>query len=206
MILPNHMFTGIIQHVVAVRFIKKDSGGICLEIARPKVWKNLQKGESITVDGVCLTLSGIAKNALRFDVMAQTRGLTTVASLQKGSIVNLERSLRATDAVGGHFVAGHVDAVGTVRTVTHEPNNDRLTVTLPREFLKYCPARGSVAIKGVSLTIAESSKTSITVALVPYTLKHTNLGLLKAADSVNIEIDLIARYIHAQVSGIRYNV
>ncbi len=189
------MFTGIIQHLVPIHSIQKNRGGIQLGITRPKSWKTLQKGESIAVDGVCLTLSSQSANTLRFDVMSQTTKLTTLASICRGSMVNVERSLRASDPIGGHVVTGHVDAVGAVSERIHGPNDDRLTITLLRELLKYCPARGSIAINGVSLTIAEISTMNVTVALVGYTSKHTNLGLLNRGDSVNIEIDLVARYL-----------
>lgn len=196
-----NMFTGIIQYVVRIHSIKKSSGGIRLGIERPKHWKTLQRGESIAVDGVCLTLSAMSKNVLEFDVMAQTASLTNLSLAQKGSMVNTERSLRASDAIGGHFVAGHVDGIGRVTRILKQSDDYRLTIHAPRQLLQYCPARGSVAINGVSLTIAESSKTTITVALVDHTLKHTNLGLMTVGGFVNIEVDLIARYLEKMVSG-----
>ncbi|MBI5135325.1 riboflavin synthase [Candidatus Uhrbacteria bacterium] len=189
------MFTGIIQAQGIVKGIERFPAGVRLTLVRSRAWKRLVLGESIAVDGVCLTLCDVSKNTLSFDVMDQTSILTSLATLKKGSTVNLERALRASDLIGGHFVSGHVDAMGRIARIVDQPNDHRLTVQIPKALIKFCPARGSIALNGVSLTIAESSKTTITVALVDYTRERTNLGLLKKGDAVNIEVDLIARYL-----------
>src|SRR3989338_3864653 len=189
------MFTGIIQNTSRVLAVQKKSSGILLGIRRPFHWKLLKRGESIAVDGVCLTLTTADRVILGFDIIKQTLMRTTLTSVTVGSVVNLERSLRASDLIGGHIVAGHVDAVGRVARVISRSNDYRITIQLPKELMKFCPVRGSVAINGVSLTIAASSRTRVTVALTDYTLQHTNLGVLKRGDIVNVEIDLIAGYL-----------
>ncbi len=199
--LTPFMFTGIIQEQGIVRSIQRSAQGVRLIIAHPRSWKRLALGESIAIDGVCLTLSSISQHLLNFDVMAQTLPLTSLGRLTMGSHVNLERPVHASDRLGGHIVSGHVDAVGTVTKAWSKPNDYQLSVRLPRALKKYCPVRGSVSLNGVSLTIAGSSTNTITVALVDYTLKHTNLGLLKKGDSVNIEVDLIARYLEQLSRG-----
>ncbi len=188
------MFTGIVQATAVVVSIHPERDGTMLTLTRPKSFRGLHTGASVAVDGVCLTVSGSAVGTIQFDCAPQTLKLTRLGSLQVGESVNLERPLRMGTELGGHFVSGHVDAMGTVRAV-HKDRGYWLTVSIPVALKRYCPARGSISINGVSLTIARSRGRLVGVTLIPTTLRQTNLGQLTLGDVVNIEIDLIARYV-----------
>ena len=189
------MFTGIIE--TTARLVEKRplaGGALTITVERPAGWDDLQAGESICVDGICLTLVEAA-DAMRFEVVAETVRMSTAASWQPGRLLNLERSLRPTDRLGGHIVTGHVDGVATVLSVVEAGTGKETTLRAPQELSRYIARKGSVAVNGVSLTVAEVAGETFRVALIPETLERTNLSLLRPGDAVNIEVDVIARYL-----------
>lgn len=191
------MFTGIIQRKVKVLSLKRDKENLLSSIARPKGWK-LALGQSIAIDGVCSTV--VRFNAKSFDVcwMPETVQKTTVGGLEKGSMVNLEHSLTLKDFVDGHIVQGHVDARGVIKEIEREGvAGVRFFVQVPLDLVRFIAQKGSIAMNGVSLTVVDVKKDIFEVALIPYTLEHTNLGELSSGDEVNIEVDMIARYVAA---------
>jgi len=187
------MFSGIIEAQEMV--VSTEASGKCkrVRIQKPRSWR-LSRGESISVDGICSTV--VAKSASSFDVeyMPQTLEKTTARLLKEGTIVNLERSLRYGDRIHGHFVAGHVDTICHVFNVERKGRSRVISIKIPQELSAYIVPRGSVAVNGVSLTVAEKSRGRFSVALIPHTLKMTNLVTLKRDDVVNIEVDMLARY------------
>ncbi len=192
----NHMFTGIIQAKAKVTSAKKEGSVIQVRLEKPRDWK-LVLGQSIAVDGICSTVTVLPKGFFEVEYMPETLLKTTAGSFGTGSIVNLERSLTLNDYIDGHVVQGHVDATARIAEVIEEETTRRITVELPKTLSRYVAALGSIAINGVSLTVARLSGTKATVALIPHTLAVTNLGSLKKSDYVNIEADLMARYIVA---------
>lgn len=189
------MFTGII-HILGTVVQKKGTKELCsFEIEIPSALKSATLGSSIAINGVCLTLTKKKGNKYHFDVMKETLEKTTLSSLQVGKKVHVEPSLKVGDEIGGHFVYGHVDGVGTIQKIQKIQDTLLLTVFPPKNLLKYCVPQGSITLNGVSLTIARLTKTSCTVSLVPFTLQKTNLAILKKGDKVNIECDMFAKYI-----------
>jgi len=190
------MFTGIVKGSSVVESLRRSNNGMKLTIHRPATFRILKKGRSIAVNGVCLTLTAFTRTTLRFDCAPQTLRVTTLGALRLGECVNLERPVSVGQELGGHFVTGHVDAVAIVQSVRAERGHE-LTIEVPRQLSRFCPERGSITLNGVSLTIAHSKGRAVTVALIPFTLKETNLGTLKKGDTVNVEVDLIARYVQS---------
>lgn len=158
-------------------------------------------GDSVAVDGVCLTVVAGDTVTLAFDVVPETRARTTLGTLSDGARVNIEPAVRAGDPLGGHVVQGHVDAVGTVRAVAPEGAGLRMTIDAPPEVLRYCVEKGSVAVSGVSLTVAALEDGAFAVALVPHTLATTSLGELHPGDEVNLEVDVLAKYVERLLAG-----
>ena len=178
------MFTGIVRERAKVASF--DRGRLVVESSL-----NPTTGDSVAVDGVCLTVAEQKNGSLAFDVMPET--------LQRakpfGAEVNLETALRAGDPLGGHYVQGHVDGVGRVGTVEHDGDSRRVTITAPSEVLRYCVEKGSITVDGVSLTITTLTEDSFAVALVRHTLEATTLGSLEPGDEVNLEVDVLAKYV-----------
>lgn len=190
------MFNGIIEVVGKVTDLRAlPGGGASLQIDAGKLARFLKEGTSIAVDGTCLTTVTRKGRAVRIDVSAETWNKTNLRIRKKGSRVNLEIPMTANTMVSGHFVQGHVEGVGTVAAFTHEGDDVRLRVKLSRALMQYCIPKGSIAINGVSLTVAAMDKNWVEIALIPYTLEHTNLGELKPGDPVNIETDMLGRYV-----------
>ncbi len=191
------MFTGIIETVGTVESISTYSGGGSrLTVNCGKLRHGLKPGDSLAVDGVCLTVVQKSRGKVLMDIAAETLSLTRVSSYEKGTVVNLELPLRANSMVSGHFVQGHVDGVGRVlEWKCSGRQNVRLRVKLPATLIPYCILKGSVAINGVSLTISNLKAQAMEIALIPYTLDHTNLGLLRRGEPVNIETDMLGRYV-----------
>ncbi len=188
------MFTGIIQ--AAVNIVKTEQRGTCLRvrIARPAKWV-VTLGQSITVDGICSTVMTFGKTYFDVEYMPETLAKTTAAQFQKNTTVNLERSLTLRDPLDGNIVQGHVDACGTVVKIEHQGESRLISISYPALLKKYVAPQGSIVVNGVSLTVAGTAKNIFTVALIPYTLSHTNLGILQKGDQVNVEIDVLARYV-----------
>jgi riboflavin synthase len=193
------MFTGIVSELGTVDAVESSADGARLRV-RADLASELGEGDSVAVNGACLTATSVADGAFETDVMHQTLELTTLGELESGSRANLELPLRADDRLGGHLVQGHVDGTGTVAEVSADGFAKRVRVELPDELLPYVVEHGSIAIEGVSLTIAALSDESIEVSLIPETLERTTLGRLETGDRVNVECDVFARYIQRQLS------
>jgi riboflavin synthase len=193
------VFTGIVEVRRPVREVRTTEHGVRLAVVRdgwtPAGGTALGPGDSVCVSGVCLTLASVDASALAFDVVAETLRRTTLGELRPGDPVNLEPSLTPTSFLGGHFVQGHVDGVGTVTAVRRDAVDRLLTVRPPSELMRYTVPKGSIAIDGVSLTIAAAGETDFTVALVPTTLERTTLGTVEVGTRVNLETDILARTI-----------
>ncbi len=190
------MFTGLVQSLAAVETVAPDGvGGARLSVVAPTVAAAGVLGESIAVNGVCLTLVAAGGGSVAFECGPETLVRTNLGRLGVGSHVNLERVLRMGDAVGGHFVTGHVDCVGTIAAV--EPNGEWVTIhfSVPKEFDDLLVIKGSVAIDGISLTLVSVEPGKLSVMLIPHTLAHTTLGLKTVGDEVNVEFDLIAKHV-----------
>ena len=187
------MFTGIIAAVGTVREAKPAAGGLRIAIDTGALGvSDVAAGDSIAVNGICLTVIRVAGRRLAFDVSAETLACTT--GFAAGARVNLEKSLRLADRLGGHLVSGHVDGIGTVVRRTAAGGNCRLAVRVPRGLARYIARKGSIAINGTSLTVNGVNGSAFDTNLVPHTLQHTNLGALRVGAKVNLEIDLLARY------------
>lgn len=155
----------------------------------------LALGDSVAVNGCCLTVAGIAGGVVHFDVLAQTLRVTSLGKLSEGSLVNLERALRVGDRLGGHFVQGHVDAVGEIVSLEENGQDHVVEVSLPAEIHRLCVAKGSIAIDGISLTIADLKDASAVFWITPHTFSHTSLRDAKAGDTVNLEADMLAKHV-----------
>lgn len=193
------MFSGIIQETQKPKNIKTTATGMEVEIPTPKSWK-LTEGESISVDGVCTTVKGLTPKTFSIYLMAETLSKTNMKGLTKDHTLNLERCLTLKDLISGHLVYGHVDCVAIVKSIKDDGESKTLLFSLPSEFTKYIVYKGSIAVNGVSLTIVSVTKNSFSVSLIPYTLSHTNLGDLKVGGTVNIETDMMAKYLEKLVS------
>jgi riboflavin synthase len=188
------MFTGLVADIGKVESVEKTGDGARLRIST-KLAAELGDGDSISVGGACLTAAALAGGAFEADAMNQTLELTTLGELEPGDTVNLELALRASDRLGGHIVQGHVDGVGEVSSVTEDGIAKRIEVTAPAELLPLIAERGSIAIDGVSLTVSGLGESSFEVSLIPETLERTTLGNLAPGDRVNLEADVVARYL-----------
>lgn len=190
------MFTGIIQDIGSV--VSREARGVDARLAVATSQLDLTKvavGDSICVQGVCLTVTSIAGNVFTADVSHETLSLTTVGELQAGSAVNLEPALKAGDPLGGHLVSGHVDGVAQVAAVAADGDSLRVTISVPPHLLRYIARKGSVAVDGVSLTVNEVTDGAFGVNLIPHTRGVTTLGRLQPGARVNLEVDLVARYV-----------
>jgi riboflavin synthase len=189
------VFTGLIREVGHVAAVSAGDGGVRLEIDAPLVSAGAGVGDSVAINGVCLTVVGVAGGRLAFDAVPETLARSSLGGLVAGSPVNLEPALRAGDALGGHYVQGHVDGVGAVRTVEPEGDGRRLWVDAPRDLLRYVVEKGSISVEGTSLTVAALDDGGFAVALIPHTLEVTTFGMLRPGDPVNLEVDVLAKYV-----------
>jgi riboflavin synthase len=189
------MFTGIVRERGNIVSIARSGEGARLRIAAPETASAATVGDSIAVSGVCLTVVSVAGAELAFDAVAETLRRSSLGALEAGNEVNVEPALRAGDPLGGHYVQGHVDAVGRVAKVEPEGDGRSMTFDAPSEVLRYCAEKGSITVDGVSLTVAGLDETTFTVALIPHTLAETTLGALEPGDEVNLEADVLAKYV-----------
>jgi riboflavin synthase len=185
------MFTGIVREGGRVVSIEQEGDAVRLEIAAPETASTLAVGDSVSVSGACLTVTAIANGNFAVTAVPETLSRTTLGRLAIGGDVNLEPALHAGDALGGHFVQGHVDAVGRVASI----EGGRVWVEAGPEVLRYCVEKGSITVDGVSLTIAGLRDDAFEVALIPHTLEVTTLGALEPGDEVNLEVDVLAKYV-----------
>jgi riboflavin synthase len=188
------MFTGLVQGIGSVAEIERSEDGARITIATPLV-AELSAGDSIAINGVCLTAVTINDGSFAADAMNETLLRSSLGDLASGSEVNLELPLRATDRLGGHVVQGHVDGVGTIAGVADDGFARRIEIEAPAEVLRYVVQKGSIAVDGISLTVAGLNDRSFTVSLIPETLERTNLGNAGAGNRVNLEVDVLAKYV-----------
>jgi riboflavin synthase len=188
------MFTGLIADLGEVRVCARDQQGAELEIATPLAGE-LAVGDSIAVNGVCLTATAVGRGEFRAQAIAETLRRTALSDLQEGSRVNLELPLRVGDRLGGHIVQGHVDGVGTVESVQHDGFSRVIGVQLPDELARHVVLKGSIALDGVSLTISALEGSRLSVSLIPETLERTTLGAAQPGDAINVEVDVLAKHV-----------
>ena len=194
------MFTGLIEEVGTVVAVRARDHGTKLQIAGPGTAKHVNPGESIAVNGCCLTLSSRRGDRLTFDLLEETIACTNLNDLRQNSPVNLERALRADGRVGGHFVQGHVDCVAPIIAFDTKGADFRLEVELPENSRHYVASKSSIAVNGISLTVAEVLPRSFAVWIIPYTKRHTNLDRATIGDLVNLEFDVLAKYVEGMVT------
>jgi riboflavin synthase len=185
------VFTGLVREVG--RVVSFDGGHLTIEA--PQTASDARIGDSIAIDGVCLTVVSVDRETFDFDAVPETLARTSLTTLEADSRVNLEPALRAGDALGGHYVQGHVDGVATVRGVEPEGDGKRIWFDAPPDLLRYVVEKGSIAVQGTSLTIAATDDRGFAVALIPHTLAATTLGSLTPGDPVNLEADVLAKYV-----------
>lgn len=195
------MFTGLVEEMGTVEAIKADGSTIQLVIKAPTVAKDASIGDSIAVNGCCLTVVKRDKQLLTFDAGEETLSRTNLQRLVKGSKVNLERSLKVGDRLGGHFVTGHIDATGTLIKRRDDGEWSNLTFRIPGRISKQLASKGSIAVDGVSLTLVNVELDRFSVALIPHTLSQTTLGALDIGNIVNLETDLLAKYVERQLES-----
>lgn len=188
------MFTGLVEETGQVLGLAENKTAWRLRVRAKKVLRGLRLGDSIAVNGCCLTVAGKKSGALEFDLLDETLRRTNLGDLAKDSPVNLERSVAHDGRFGGHFVTGHIDCAGVVKAFRRSGKNYYLQISFPKKFGKWVVEKGSIAIDGVSLTVAEAGATSLATWLIPHTLKVTNLDRLKPDARVNLEFDLLAKY------------
>ena len=193
------MFTGIIEITGTVKSLHLKTSGAQVEITAG--FEDLALGESIAVNGACLTVVKIIKGGFAADLSRETLGTTTFKSLRVGTMVNLERALKLGDRLGGHLVAGHVDCLGRVEQVIKNSQGATIEVSADGKYLKYIVTKGSVAVDGISLTVAKKTVRGFKTAVIPHTWKNTNLQSIKTGDRVNLELDQMAKYVESMIKG-----
>ena len=198
------MFTGIVREVGRVVAVEGGPEGQTLVVRAPATAAATTVGDSVAVGGVCLTAESVDGDRIRFHAVAETLRRTSLGRLAEGADVNVEPALRAGEPLGGHYVQGHVDGLGAIGSVEAEGEGLRVVVEAPREILRYCVEKGSITVDGVSLTVAELLEDAFAVALVPHTLEATTLRDLAPGQPVNLEADVLAKYVERLVApGLR---
>ena len=196
------MFTGLIQAVGQVSSIERQESSARLEISSKEIASEIAQGDSVSVNGVCLTVVSFDESEFTVDVMVQTLNLTSTGSLKVGSAVNLELATRTADRLGGHIVQGHVDGVAEVVAISADSQWTRMDMSIPKELMKYVVAQGSICVEGVSLTVGELNDPAdqISVWLIPETLANTNLSQKQVGTALNIEVDVLAKYVERLIA------
>jgi len=188
------MFTGLVQDVGTVESVEKDGEGARVRVAT-ELAPEIAGGDSVAVNGVCLTATAVDAEGFETEAMNQTLKVTALGGLEQGSRVNLELALKASDRLGGHIVQGHADGVGEVLSLEEDGFARRLRVDLGPDLIRYVVAKGSIALDGVSLTVADLGDSWVVVSLIPETLERTTLGALAPGDKINVECDVVAKYV-----------
>ena len=192
------MFTGIIEGLGKIEKLDKNTknrSAAKMKVSMGKLAKGLKIGDSVAINGVCLTAMNITNNLADFEMVGETITRTNLGSLKFGDKVNIERSLKVGDRLEGHFVLGHVDGVGNITKLEKQSNQIKIWIELPKKLSRYVTEKGSITIDGISLTVVDKLKNIFSVSIIPHTMKITNLALKKANDKVNIETDVLAKYI-----------
>ena len=194
------MFTGLIEEVGSVLWIRATDRGPQLQVLAPRISEDVHKGDSIAVNGCCLTVKTRRDDQLTFDLLEETLDRTNLRALRRDSPVNLERAVSVNGLMGGHFVQGHIDCAVRVLAFEEVGADFRLEIGLPSDFAHYVVYKGSVAVNGISLTVAEVLPESFAVWVIPHTKRHTNLEKVIAGDELNVEFDLLAKYVERMVA------
>jgi riboflavin synthase len=194
------MFTGLVESLATVRHLRSEGPGVRLVVSDAAIAGRAKIGDSIAINGCCLTVVELNGAEMAFEAGAETLSRTNLGRLKAGSMVNLEASLRLGDSLGGHLVAGHVDAVGHLDRREDDAQWSTMWFRAPGELTRQMASKGSIAIDGVSLTLVAVTDNSFSVALIPHTLSVTTLGNLKPGDAVNLETDLLAKYVERQLA------
>lgn len=194
------MFTGIVETIGTIKKIDNNDNKVYLTVGVKNFLADVKTGDSIACDGCCLTVVKKTKDEFTVELMPETLRLTNFSSALPGAAINLEKAMRLGGKLDGHFVTGHIDAVGTVKKIIQDGDYVCLEIKVPQKIAKYLAHKGSVAVNGVSLTIADSAKDLVKVCLISHTLAVTNLGRLKPSDKINLEVDIIARYLAKLIS------
>lgn len=195
------MFTGIIEEAGRVESVENIAGGKRLRISAVKILTDLKINDSICVNGICLTVTKLDGSSFLCDAVGETLHKTTLADIIHKAEVNLERAMRLVDRLGGHLVLGHVNGIGRITRLTKLGENYLLEITVPKEIIKYIVDEGSITVDGISLTVAEIANNKITLSIIPHTWNHTNLRLRKIGDPVNLETDILAKYMESVLAG-----
>jgi riboflavin synthase len=199
------MFTGLVEEIGTISEVHPRGNEISIVVSCHLINEGVNQGDSINIDGVCQTVVAISKEGLRFDTVAETLKKTTFSAFKRGTRVNLERALRADSRFGGHFVLGHVDTTGKVGSVVKLTGSYELKINFDSKYDKYVVPVGSICINGVSLTVAEKGKGWLKVAIIPHTWANTSLAELKVNSEVNLEFDILGKYILNYIEGTRYS-
>jgi riboflavin synthase len=194
------MFTGLVADLGEITAVERSAEGVCLRVSS-RLAAEVAEGDSIAVNGVCLTATAVNRDSFSADVMNETLRLSSLAEAGPGLAVNLELAMRLEDRLGGHMVQGHVDGIGRVVAVVPDGFASRLTIEAAPELLRYMVYKGSITVDGVSLTVAGLDDRSFTVSLIPETLERTNLGRAEAGTTVNLEVDVLAKYVERLMPG-----
>jgi len=189
------MFTGIVEEMGAITSMDRTLAGTRVTILASTVMGDLKIGDSVCVNGICLTVVSKDDRDFSVEVSPETLSVTTLGLLTAGTPVNLERAMKLNERIGGHLVAGHVDGVGTIRSRHQEGNAVYFSIEAPQEMLRYCVVKGSITVDGISLTINDVTDRGFSVAIIPHTAKMTTLGIKQVNDTVNLESDLIGKYV-----------
>ena len=192
--MESKVFSGIIRDIGQITSLDEKKGDLKISVKTKLPLEDISIGDSISCDGICLTVIHLSKNTFKAELSKETLSITTSKSWKKSKNINIEKSLLLGEQIGGHLVSGHVDCLGVLKNKQVIKGSTKLDFEIPREFNKYISKKGSIAINGVSLTINKTNKNLFSVNIISHTLKNTTLGLLKLKDNVNIEIDTIARY------------
>ncbi len=187
------MFTGIVEELGKVKRLSRRGNVVLLAVEANKILEDVKIGDSISVNGCCLTIVKKERDVVSFEMMAETARITNLGGLRAADKVNLERSLKVGDRISGHFVLGHVDCLGIIRAKGYSRGNLAITVSAPPELLKYVLPKGSVSLDGISLTVADKRAGVFSVYVIPHTLKNTTLGFKNPSDKVNVEFDILAK-------------
>jgi riboflavin synthase len=194
------LFTGIIEELGSVRNIHTHGNTLIMSIQAKKILQDINLGDSISVNGVCLTVTDFNNQTFLADVMPETFKSTSLSTLKQGGLVNLERAISSKGRFGGHFVTGHVDAVGKILKMEPQENAIYIDISIPKEYSPPTEYKGSISLDGTSLTIYGTKNNIVTVSIIPYTAKESVLGSKKTGDVVNIEFDIIGKYIHSYLT------
>ena len=194
------MFTGIIEEIGIVNKITDKPSGLEFNVSAKKIMDDLKMGDSISVNGVCLTVIKNTANSFCLDLVRETLDKSNLGDISKGDSVNLERALKANGRFGGHIIQGHVETLGVILDKRQQDDNVVLSVGLNPEWMRYCIPKGSIALDGISLTISKIEANMVDVSLIPYTLQNTTLGMKSKSDTLNIETDIIGKYVNNLLS------